>query len=179
MRQIFVDTEWTAVPWSDHSDLLWVGLSDTDGGSFCALSAEARVHPSDKKYVADLLALLTPDVPRLSRQQLAAGVQDFCGAEVEFWAWIPTLESFTAWSKLGPNAAPIYQQCREVDLLMLQSLLKPWPATWPNSLNDLNAAAVAHAVSLPPRAPNHLHPRVHSQWNQQLFALIQAAAAEL
>lgn len=176
MRLVFVDTEWTAVPWSEHSDLLWVGLSDLRGESFCALASEPRVHPSNEKYVADLLCLIKSDVPRLSRQDLSAGVRAFCGDEVEFWAWIPTLESFAAWSKLGANAPSIYEQCREIDLHMLQSLVTPWPKTWPSSLNDLNAVAVARGVSLPPRAPNHLHPRVHSKWNQQLFSLIQAAS---
>ena len=175
MRRIFVDTEWTAVPWSEHCDLLWVGLADSSGASFCALSSDHRVHPSHERYVADLLELITPDVPRLGSEELSCQVREFCGDEVEFWAWIPTLDSFAAWSKLGPEAATVYARCRDIDLQMLQSLVKPWPSTWPDDLHDLNAAAVAGGVSLPDRAPNHLHPGVHSLWNQKLFARIQAA----
>jgi hypothetical protein len=46
---------------------------------------------------------------------------------------------------------------------------------WPNRLLDLNAAAVAAAIEIPPRAANHLHPRVHVEWNRHLFDLIRAS----
>lgn len=174
-RRIFVDTEWTAVPWSSGAELLWIGLADESGKSWFALSAEAKVLPGNEKYVSDLLQLITPEVPRLSRAELSSAVQRFCGHVGEFWAWIPTLESFANWSKLGDAASEVYQRCRDIDLRMLRTLVTPWPASWPAELHDLNAAAAAAGVQLPPRARNHLHPRVHSEWNQHLFSLILAA----
>ena len=140
------------------------------------MSLDSASCSAEQKYVSDLLELLTPDVPRLGRADLAAAVRDFCGRVDEFWAWIPTLESFTAWSGLGEAASDVYQSCRDIDLRMLQGLITPWPPSWPGRLQDLNAAALAAGVQLPPRASNHLHPRVHAQWNRQLFGLIRAAA---
>jgi hypothetical protein len=174
IRRVFVDTEWTAVPWSGESTLLWIGLADEAGRTWCGLSSEARVDPSNQKYVSDLLQLVTPDVPRLARADLGAAVLDFCGDVDEFWAWIPTLKSFAEWSRLGDDASRVYQACRDIDLRMLQGLVTPWPKTWPTRLQDLNATAVAAGVQVPPRAVNHLHPRVHVQWNRQLFDLIRA-----
>ena len=175
MRRVFVDTEWTAVPWSTACDLLWIGLSDEDGRSFCGLCSEARVDPANERYVADLLQIITPDVPRLTGAELTDAVRSFCGEVDQFWAWIPTLESFAAWSKLGDSAPEIYRKCRDIDLQMLQALVRPWPGAWPNQLQDLNAAAVAAGVTLPPRAKNHLHPRVHPDWNRQVFSCVRAA----
>ena len=175
VRRVFVDTEWTAVPWSTESTLLWIGLADEHGRSWCGLSSDSPVRPANQKYVSDLLELITPDVPRLERVDLAAAVREFCGRVDEFWAWIPSLESFTEWSRLGEAASEVYQTCRDIDLRMLQGLIRPWPPTWPSRLQDLNAAAVAAGVQLPPRALNHLHPRVHAHWNRQLFGLIRAA----
>ena len=40
---------------------------------------------------------------------------------------------------------------------------------------DLNAAAVDAGVEVPPRAVNHLHPRVHAEWNRDLFGLIRTS----
>jgi len=174
LRRVFVDTEWTAVPWSSASDLLWIGLADEDGQSWCALSADARVEPGNERYVADLLELITPDVPRLARSELAGAVLDFCGHVDEFWAWIPTPGRFSEWSRLGEAALEVYKTCRDIDLQMLQALVTPWPNTWPNTLQDLNVAAVAAGVELPPRAVNFLHPRVHAEWNRQLYACIRA-----
>jgi hypothetical protein len=176
MRRVFVDTEWTAVPWSSSSDLLWIGLADEDGLSWCGLSSEARIDPANEKYVSDLLQLITPDVPRLARTELSTAVQNFCGNVDEFWTWIPTLESFAAWSGLGDAALSAYQRCRDIDFQMLRALVTPWPKTWPNCMQDLNAAAIAAGVPIPPRAANHLHPRIHTEWNRQLFSIIRAAS---
>lgn len=175
MRRVFVDTEWTAVPWSRAAELLWIGLADENGLSCCGLVSDAQIDPANEGYVSDLLQLVTPEVQRLTRIELAAAVEAFCGHVDEFWAWIPTPESFAAWSRLGESAFDTYRRCRHIDLQMLQSLVKPWPTNWPIGIHDLNVAAVAAGVQLPPRAVNHLHPRVHAEWNQQLFGLIRAA----
>ena len=58
---------------------------------------------------------------------------------------------------------------------MMRSLVQPWPDGWPDYLLDLNAAAIEAGIEIPPRAENHLHPRVHAEWNRELFELIRRA----
>lgn len=171
-RRIFVDTEWTAVPWSASADLLWIGLADESGRTWCGLCTEASIDPAFAAYTSALMQHATDDIPRLSRADLSAAVLEFCAGVTEFWVWIPTLESFSAWSKLGPSAQAVYAQCKNIDLQMLRSLVNPWPATWPVELHDLNQAAQASGASLPPRAANYLHPRVHAEWNRELFSRV-------
>ena len=176
-RRIFVDTEWTAPPWSAQSELMWVGLADEAGRSWHGVSSEAKIDPANNPFVAGVFDLIAPEEPRLSRQQLAGAVLDFCGDVDEFWAWIPTVERFAAWFNLGDEAAALFATWWDIDLQMLQGLVKPWPQAWPARLNNLNAAAIAAGVEVPPRAANHLHPRVHVEWNRQLFARIRAAGS--
>lgn len=173
-RRIFVDTEWTAPPWSAQSELMWIGLADEDGRSWYGISSEVQIDPPTNDFISGLFRLITPDEPRLSKQQLAAAVVDFCGDVDEFWAWIPTVESFTQWSGLGDDAPAVFSRYRDIDLQMLKGLVNPWPDGWPDRLHDLNAAATVAGVEIPPRAVNHLHPRVHVEWNQQLFKRIRA-----
>ena len=176
-RRIFLDTEWTAAPWSARSELMWIGVADEAGRSWYGISSEAEIDPSTNDFVSGVFRYITPDEPRLSRSHLAAAVVDFCGEEVdEFWAWIPTLDRFAQSFGLGEEAAELYEKHREVDLRMLQGLVHPWPAGWPTRLLDLNAAAVAAGVEIPPRATNYLHPRVHAEWNGHLFGLIRSAS---
>jgi len=131
-RRIFVDTEWTAPPWSDHCALMWIGLAD--------------------------------------------GVRGCCGPVDEFCAWIPPLDRFAAWFRLSDAEAPaLYARHRDVDLHMLQALVTPWPTGWPQQVHELQAAAIAAGVEPPPRAADHLHPRVHATWDRTLFQRIQAA----
>ena len=174
-RRIFLDTEWTAPPWSKRCELMWIGLADEAGRSWYAISSEVDIDPSTNDFVAGAFRLISPDEPRLPNKEIAAAVIDFCGDVDEFWAWIPTIESFAQWSGLGERAAEVYAKCRDVDLQMVRSLVKPWPKGWPDRLRDLNAAAVEAGVEIPPRAANHLHPRVHAEWNRELFERIRAS----
>ena len=173
IRRIFLDTEWTALPWTKRSELMWVGLADEEGHSWCGISSEAQIDPTTNKFLSTVFEVITPDEPRLTRKQIAAAVLDFCDDVDEFWAWVPTLERFTVFSGLSGEAAlQVFQKFRDVDLQMLQSLIQPWPDSWPDQLSDLNAAATAAGVNIPDRADDHLHPRVHAEWNRDLFKLI-------
>lgn len=174
-RRIFVDTEWTAPPWSPDAALMWVGLADEDGRSWYGISSEVEIDPTRNAFMSGVFRLISPTEPRLSRARLAAEVVAFCGPVDEFWAWIPTCRSFADWFRLGDEAQSLYDRHWDVDLQMLRALLHPWPAGWPDRLHDLQAAAVAAGVEIPPRAANHLHPQVHAEWNRTLFRRIEAA----
>lgn len=175
-RRIFIDTEWTAPPWSDKAELMWVGLADEEGRSWYGISAEVDIDPATNDFISGVFRWISPDEPRLTNKEIAAGIVDFCGDVDEFWAWIPTLESVAAWFNLGDEAAELYANYWDVDLQMVQSLVKPWPDGWPKQLHNLCAAAMEANVALPARASNHLHPRVHALWNHELFERIRRSA---
>lgn len=176
-RRIFLDTEWTAPPWDERCGLMWVGLADEHGRAWYGISSEVEIDPARNAFMSGVFRLITPEEPRLTRAQLAADVVSFCGGEVgEFWVWIPTAERFAAFFGLGEEGPQMFEKYRDVDLQMLRALVNPWPAGWPLRVHDLNAAAVAAGVEIPPRAPNHLHPRVHAEWNRQLFGRIRVAS---
>lgn len=172
-RRIFLDTEWTAPPWAEQSELMWIGLADEAGRSWYGISSEVDIDPSSNDFISGAFRLIDPGEQRLIRKELTAAVVDFCGDVDEFWAWIPTLESFSQWFGLGEEAAEIYAKCWDWDFQMVRLLVQPWPEGWPDRLLDLNAAAVEAGVAIPPRAVNHLHPRVHAEWNSELFKRIR------
>ncbi len=171
-RRIFVDTEWTSLPWSDQAELMWIGLADEEGRSWSAISADVDIDSSTNDFIAGIWKYIKPDDPRSTSNEMAASVREFCGDVDEFWAWIPTMESFAKWFDLGRDAPDIYARYWDWDLQMLRSLVDPWPEGWPDSLHDLNAAAVEAGVEIPPRQANHLAPSVHAVWNRELFELI-------
>lgn len=175
-RRIFLDTEWTAPPWSERSELMWIGLADEAGRSWYGISSEADIDPATNDFIAGVFRLITPDEPRLTKAEIAAAVIDFCGDVHEFWAWVPTLERVAEWFDLGEEAAEVYAGYWDWDLQVVRSLVQPWPNGWPDRLLDLNAAAVEAGVEIPPRAANHLHPRVHAEWNRELFELIRSSS---
>ena len=156
---------------------MWVGLADEDGRSWYAISADAEIDPATNDFISGAFRLISPDEPRLPRDEIAAGIVEFCGDVDEFWAWIPTRESVAEFFNLGEDAADLYDRYWDWDLQVIRTLVEPWPDGWPYTLRDLNAAATNAGVAIPPRAKNHLHPRVHAEWNRDLFQLIRAARA--
>lgn len=177
-RRIFLDTEWTAPPWADGSELVWIGLADEQGRSWYGISSEVVIDPSTNAFMSGVFRVISPNEPRLTRAQIAAAAADFCGTVDEFWAWIPTVERFAAFFGLGEEASGLFERYWNVDLQWLQRLVQPWPAGWPDHLHDLNAAAAAAGVDIPPRAANHLHPRAHVEWNRTLFDRIRASGGD-
>lgn len=65
----------------------------------------------------------------------------------------------------------MYQRYWDWDLQVLRALVRPWPIGWPDSLHDLNAAAVEDGVEIPARQLNHLAPDDHAVRNRRLFEL--------
>lgn len=175
-RRIFIDTEWNAPPWSDAMELMWVGLADEAGHSWYGISSEAEIDPATNDFISGAFRLITPEEPRMTRDEMAAAIVDFCGEVDEFYAWVPTLEGLRDWFGLGDDeAVELFADYWDFDLQMLRSLVQPWPEGWPDRMLDLNTAAVEAGVDIPPRAENHLHPRVHAEWNAELFGRIRAA----
>jgi hypothetical protein len=180
-RPIFLDTEWTAPPWAPQAQLMWVGLADEDGRAWYGISSEAPIEPQRNAFVAGAFKLIDPHEPRMDRAALAAAVRDFCGDRVDaWWVWVPTRASFAAFFGLEEaEAAALHARWWNVDLQLLQALVQPWPAGWSKEAHDLQAAAAAAGVAIPPRAPDHLHPRVHALWNRELHARIAGADASV
>ena len=52
-RRIFVDTEFTNLPWTG-SDLLWVGLADEHGNSWSAINAEVVIDDKVSDFSRDV-----------------------------------------------------------------------------------------------------------------------------
>lgn len=177
MRRIFLDTEFKNLPWSGHSELLWVGLADEEGNSWSAINADVAIddHASDftRRVVA---ARMTPDEPRLPQDKLASAIQEFCGAPDEFWAWCPTVELLADFFGLGDEAPSAFARFWDWDLQLLRRVVTPWPAGWPTALLDLNALARQARVA-PPRNDSAHHPRDDALWNREVYRLIEASGA--
>ena len=171
-RRIFLDTEWTAPPWSKDCELMWIGLADEHGRVWSAISADVEIDPTTNDFVDGVWKYIEPDDPRVTSSEIAAGAREFCGRVDEFWAWIPTVESVAEFFGLGDEAPELYARHWDVDLRLMRALVDPWPDGWPDVLCDLNRAALEAGIDIPPRQPNHLNPAVHARWNRDLFELI-------
>lgn len=165
-RRIFVDTEWSAPPWSPECELMWVGLADEQGNAWCGVLEGADLDG----FRGELMRSIAPLVKEervFSRSGLADAIRGFCGDVDEFWAWLPPLDRFAEYFELGDEAEELFARHWDVDLAMLRRVVIPWPEGWPEHLCNLGVAAEGFEV--PPRSPDHMHPRVHALWNREMF----------
>jgi len=171
-KRIFLDTEFKNLPWTGHSDLLWVGLADEDGNSWSAINADVSIDKSASEFTRSVVVgRMTPDEPRLDSEALGRGVREFCGEVVhEFWAWCPTGETLASSFDLGESAPGMYERYWDWDLQLLRRVVDPWPPGWPQQLCDLNGLAREVGLVPPPNASAH-HPREDALWDLQVFKL--------
>lgn len=177
-RRIFVDTEFKNLPWTGHSDLLWVGLADDHGNSWSAINADVAIDETASEFTRTVIVpRMTPDELRLSRAVLSAAVVEFCGQPDEFWAWCPTVDTLTTFFGLGEEGPAAYARFWDWDLQLLQRLVSPWPTGWPIELCDLNRR-VREVGLEPPRNDSAHHPRHDALWNLRVFRLTEEQPEE-
>jgi hypothetical protein len=172
-RRIFLDTEFTDLPWTGRSRLLWVGLAADDGSSWSALNAEVAADDAVSALVrSNVLPHVGPDEPRLTPDALRNAILDFCGCPDEFWAWCPTPEDLVSLD--APAPADTHARLWDWDFQLLRSVVDPWPHKWPVSLCDLHALATRTGITLPENPPAH-HPRYDALWNLRVFQVAARA----
>lgn len=174
--RVFLDTEFTDLPWSGRSQLLWVGLAADDGSSWSALSAEALADGAVSPFVeAFVLPHITPDEPRLTRHELREAIIDFCGCPNEFWAWCPTSSDLMNFDALPEEPQQLHAQFWDWDFQLLRRVVDPWPDGWPRSLCDVQGLAVQNRVALPENPRAH-HPVHDALWNREVVRLAAGGA---
>jgi len=172
VRRIFIDTEFKNLPWTGHSEMLWVGLADVEGNAWSAINADLAIDDHASEFTRDVVVpRMTPEEPRLRGHELSEAIRRFCGDVDEFWAWCPTVEVLAGLFGLGDAASDAHRQYWDWDLQLLRRAVSPWPDGWPTRLHDLNAAARAAGV-MPPTNESAHHPRADALWNVRVFKLI-------
>lgn len=179
VRRVFVDTEFTDLPWTGRSRLFWVGLADDQGGRCSAVLADTDLRECSEFVRARVLPLVPEDEPRLRRADLAALVVDFCGQVDEFWAWQPSRDDLVALGVDAMNVDEMWRRYRDWDYQLLRSLVGPVAAGWPQRCRDLHALARTAGI-VPPANPNPHHPGDDAAWGllvyQQAIAVVDPAA---
>lgn len=131
MRRVFLDTEFTDLPWTGRSELLWVGLACSDGRSFGGLCADTDVSLCSAFVRAHVLPRVTADVVRMSRRDLARAVVEFADPVDELWAWCPDEADLVDLGVPAEDASAVRDRYGDWDLQLLRSLVDPWPVGWP------------------------------------------------
>lgn len=176
MRRVFLDTEFTDLPWTGRSELLWVGLACSDGRSFGGLCADTDVSLSSTFVRAHVLPRVTADVVRMSRRDLARAVVEFADPVDELWAWCPD-EAGVSTSAYRPRTR---RRSGTVTATGTSSCCAPWSTHgrvgWTAACRDLADLARRSGIELPPNPRAH-DPVADAEWGRSVFARAVSMAA--
>lgn len=170
-RRIFVDAEWTCLPWEAGHAPFWLGLADGEGRSWSGVLGWADLSSASEFTRTRVLPLLPDEAPRLSKAEASAAILEFCGDVDEFWAWCPTVEQLRDGFGLGPEADEYHARWWDLDLQTVKGIVDPWPTGWPTELDDLAALARRSGVQLPPSPGAQHDPRIDALWDREVHRL--------
>ncbi len=163
MRRIVLDTEFSDLPWTGRSALLWVGLADESGKRWSAVSAGADLRHCSAFVRDQVLPQIPPDEPSLGPSDLASAVIDFCGEVDQFWAWFPDERDLQHLGLPDTTIPGMLDRYADWDFQLLRHHVHPWPRAWPRTCQDLHRLACATGVLLPANPRPH-HPAFDAAW---------------
>ncbi|GAA2522533.1 hypothetical protein [Pilimelia columellifera] len=167
-RRVFLDTEFTDLPWTGRSRLLWVGMVDDGGQQFTAVAADALAVPCSPFVQAQVLPLIDPAVPVLDGSEMATALAEFLHGATEVWAWFPTIADVGTFGFDATEAAEIWSAYADWDYQLVSSAAGPQASGWPTRCDDLHALAIETEVELPHNPRPH-HPVHDARWGHQVY----------
>lgn len=171
--RVFIDCEFTHLPWTGKSTLLWAGLCDEDGQTFSAIAADTDLTDVSPFVRERVLPLIPTGEPRLARRELAEAVREFCAGVTEFWAWQPTIADLYQYGLSPAEATDAHSQYADWDLQLLRDLTAATEPAWQHC-HDLHTWAMRHRIELPINQQPH-HPGSGARWGRAVY---QAAHQE-
>jgi hypothetical protein len=172
VRRIFLDTEFTDLPWTGRSELLWVGLVDEQGRQCSAVLADTDVGRCSDFVRTQVLPQIPAEEPRLHRGDLAALVLNFCGEVDEFWAWFPSRDDLIGFGVEEAAAGELLRRLGDWDYQLLRQIVGQAADAWPRECRDLHALADAAGIALPDNPRAH-HPVHDAAWGRQVYEAVK------
>jgi hypothetical protein len=172
----FLDTEFTDLPWTARSELLWVALVDETGRrEFSAVNSDCSVDDVSPFVREHVLPRLDNAHQRLTRVDLAVAVAEFIGPAPQFWAWCPSVADIRAFAA-PERAARLHRQFADWDYQLLRGLFDVPPVGWPPDCQDLHA--LAEGIELP-HNPNPHDPLSDAHWGRAVWLRAHRSAGRV
>jgi hypothetical protein len=173
--RIFVDIEFTHLPWTGRSTLFWVGICDDSGVIYSAVNSDVDLGDTSDFVRERVLPMIPADEPRLDTAALAAGVRGFCREADVFWAWQPSKADIAGFGRT--DAAVLHHRYTDWDLQLLRTLTGESAPPW-DRCHDLHHLADTTGVTLPANPHAH-HPGHDAEWGRQVFRTANHYGEEL
>lgn len=173
--RIFTDTEFTHLPRTGRSALLWVGLCDDAGDTFSAVNADVDLADRYAFVRARVLPKIPTGETRQDTAALASAVRHLCDV-TEMWAWQPSIAGIASYGFDPADAAAQHTRYTDWHLHPLRPLTGETMPPWQHCL-DLHRLADDAPAPLP-ASPHAHHPRYDGACSRQVYLAATADRLE-
>lgn len=167
---LFLDTEFTRLPWLDGSELISIGIVLENGEEYYGCSSESNLDNSSEFVRNHVLEGLPSMANRETLVEIGCGIDDLItGKDItSVWAVFPTLEQLSCLYTGAQSVEVIHTQYADWDFQLFKNLASQ-SAQMPIFCNDLSEIVRQLDQSVLP-INSHAHNALEdARWNHEVW----------
>lgn len=167
---MFIDTEFTCLPWEGSSELISIGVVLEDGSEYYGCSSEFDCEGTSEFVKNNVLKHLPENQSRKSLQSIGKDIDEFIGHKEigSVWAVFPTFQQIENLCRGSKPASDIHREFADWDFQLLQRLSVA-SEKMPSFCNDLSLIIGKHESSVLPTNKNAHNALEDARWNFEVW----------
>ena len=168
---VFIDTEFTCLPWNIGSQLISIGVYFEDGEEYYACSAEFDLSSASEFVLNNVV----PQLPEINQRKTEATI----GTELKeaisarnianVWAVFPTIEQLKNMYVGTLSIRELHSKYADWDFKLMNSLIHSLPANYPKKCNDLSPLIQELGKSTLPKNNSAHNALEDAKWNYKVW----------
>lgn len=170
---IFLDTEFSKLPWEKGSQLISVALVDETGKGYSACLDDIDLNNVSEFVKEKVIPYLPKETDRKSRELISKEVENLLGdkEDLVFWAVFPTKKQLLNYGLTEEKSEGLYNKFADYDFQLFKGLWngKYLPLSIPEKCNDLSPLiAEIPKENLPENTKSH-DPLSDAYWDLEVW----------
>ena len=172
---VFIDTEFTCLPWEFTSQAVSIGIFCENGDEYYGCISDFDV-TNLSQFVKDKVIPLLPAVSqRKPKEIISSEIGQFFQAKnvSRVWAVFPTLQQIQNMYDGNGDLHTIYAKYADWDFQLLKGFLSPLPNDFPTFCSDLSPYIDKLDPDRLPMNNSEHHALEDAKWNYKIWQLAQ------
>ena len=171
--QVFIDTEFTDLPWKPHSELISIGLCTNSHIQYYACNADVdhtKMSPFVKQNIFPYLEFTQY---KKTKRDIAEDIHQLLNEEDEliFWAIFPTIDQLKKLNDSALSPQQIFDQYADWDYQLLKNLFAQRPPNFPSNCSNLTEILQDIPPHLIPKNEQAHNALSDALWNYKIWKL--------
>jgi len=174
---LFIDTEFTCLPWCERSQLISIGVYFEDGVEYYACSSEFDLSSVSEFVLNCVVPLLPEKEHRKTEAAIGAELEEVISTKsiTNVWAVFPTLDQLKTMYRGTLSMQELHSKYADWDFQLMNRLMHSLPANYPQNCNDLSPLIQALGKSRLPENKLAHNALEDAKWNYKVWQVSKNA----